>query len=221
MKAWLIPISLCLLAETARADQCAWIDEAAALKAQSIVKRSSQFIEFCEPCGDKAPGAPQLAKTVEVNAAGDQYQEVSINGKPIDLAYVFVNTSGRDARFENLAKLAGCPATGVSASLEQTQETPNGVLITPDPEPAAPPPPPPPAQMTPVTAVPSFTPAVPPAPPPQVYVYTTTTQEIPWLAIVLAVTGGFVTGSTLMFALLTLRRRRDMRPRAMDIASGN
>lgn len=215
MKAWLIPISLCLAASPAYADQCAWIDEAAALKAQRILKSSPKFIEYCEPCDETAPGTPQVAKTVDVNDAGDgNYKEVSINGKAIDLAYVFVKTS--DARYENLASLAGCPATGVSPSLTIEAETRTGVMITADNDP--------PAQgMTPVSEVPSFGErAVPPpvAPPlQQVYVYKTTTHEIAWLPIALAAAGGFVSGSALLILLIVMRRRHALRPRAVNLTA--
>jgi hypothetical protein len=69
-----------------------------------------------------------------------------------------------------------------------------------------------------VTAVTTIPAPAPPAPP-QVYIYTTTTHEIAWLAVALVCTGGFVTGAALMLALVTIRRRRAMRPRAMDITA--
>ncbi|MHB8877085.1 MAG: hypothetical protein ACYC8T_25600, partial [Myxococcaceae bacterium] len=42
------------------------------------------------------------------------FSELSLNGKGVDLAYIFVMT--RPGEYQNLAKLAGCPATGVSKS---------------------------------------------------------------------------------------------------------
>ena len=212
MKAWLVPISLCLLAHPAYADQCAWIDDAAALEAQRILKSSPKFIEYCEPCEERAPGPPQIAKTVEVQTADGDYKEVAINGKGVDLAYVFVKTS--DARYENLASLAGCPATGVSPSLTIEAETRTGVMITADDTAPAP-------GMTPVTSVPAF--AEPAAPPPvapvqnQVYVYKTTTHEIAWLPIALAAAGGVVTGAAMLLLLVAVRRRHALRPRAVDL----
>ena len=213
MKALLVPITLCLVANPAYADQCAWIDEAAALKAQAILKSSPQFIEYCEPCEDKAPGAPQQVKAVAVHDASSPYKEVSINGKDVDLAYVFVKTS--DMRYENLASLAGCPATGVSPSLTIEAGTRTGVIITADSD--IPPAPPPPPGMTAVTEVPAFT-TPPVAPPqPQVYVYETTRHEIAWLPIALAAAGGVLTGAAMMLLLFAVRRRNALRPRAVDL----
>jgi hypothetical protein len=212
MKAWLIPISLVLLANPAHADQCEWIDNGVAVKAQAILKKSPTFIDYCEPCGDPAPGAPQQATTVNlITVSEDSKQgELWINGKAIDLAYVFVKTS--EARYENLASLAGCPATGVSPSLAIEAETRTGVLISGDDKPAG---------MTAVTEVPSYQykPAVadPLPAPAQVYVYKTVTHEIAWLPLLLAAAGGLVTGSALTMLLLAIRRRHAMRPRAVDI----
>ncbi len=213
MKAWLIPISLSSLvagAGTARADQCAWVTDAQARKAQSIVTSSTKFIDFCEPCGDVAPGTPQKIENVNIDTPHAGYRELTLNGTPIDLAYVFVKTS--DSEYSNLAKLAGCPATGVSPTLAVASETKDGVMITADTK--APPPPLPP-QMTPVTSVPAYT--VLPSPPPQVYVYTTVSREMPWFALALAAGGGFITGSATTLTLLAIRRRRAMRPRAVDM----
>ena len=211
MKAWLIPISLVLLADTARADQCEWVDKAAALKAQTIVKKAPLVIHYCEPCGDAAPGAPEEVKTATVQRIADDYWSLSINGKDVDLAYLFVKTS--DARYENLASVAGCPATGVSPSLAIQSETRTGVIINADDYK--------PADMTIVTEIPSsyaYKPAEPPPPPPpQVYVYEKTTTTIAWLPLMLAAVGGVITGSALMLLLVAARRRRAMKPRAVDL----
>lgn len=215
MKAWLllpVSLSLSLLGSTAHADQCAWIDDDTAQQARAILARSPAFIEYCEPCGDKAPGVPLLAKSVEVRVAGDDYKEVTIDGKGIDLAYVFVKTDA--AHYRNLAALAGCAATGVSPSLAIAGETSNGVLITASDAPLPPPPPVIAIAAPPVTAVAP----PPPAPQPQVFVYTmTTTREIAWLPLALAAAGGFITGSAFMIMLIGVRRRRAMRPRATDL----
>ncbi|HEY5945079.1 MAG TPA: hypothetical protein VIV40_06285, partial [Kofleriaceae bacterium] len=140
MKAWLIPISLVVLADTAHADQCAWVDRWVANKANVVLDASPKFIEFCEPCGDKAPGVPQLAKHVDIATPETGYRELSINGKPIDIAYVFVKTD--DTHYRNLAALAGCETTGVSPSLTIEAETKTGVLISADADRLPPPPPP-------------------------------------------------------------------------------
>ncbi|HEX5058807.1 MAG TPA: hypothetical protein VFV99_05570 [Kofleriaceae bacterium] len=210
MKAWLIPFSLVVLADTAHADQCAWIDKPTAQKAEAIVLKASKYIEFCEPCGEKAPGIPQKAQSVAVQDADGDYKEVTINGKGVDLAYTFVKTDA--GHYRNLAALAGCPAEGVSPSLAIEDETPNGVMIRAADDTLRPQPPPPQPLPAPAAAPPQL------QVPPQVYVYNTT-RDIAWLPIALAACGGFVTGSALTLLVFAARRRRAMRPRAVDIAA--
>jgi hypothetical protein len=210
MKTWLIPISLCLLVRSAHADQCQVIDEPTARKAQSILRTTPTYLEYCEPCRDEAPGMPKRATVVAVRPSGDA-KELELDGRPIDLAYIYVKTD--DAHFANLAELAGCDATGVSSRLKIEAETATGVIISQgDPAPA-------PALVPVIPAVAEVVPPpVAPQLPPQVYVYSTTTREIAWLLpIALAATGGFLSGAALTALLFAARRRRAMRPRAAEL----
>src|SRR3990167_3966982 len=186
MKTW--PLSLaaaasCLLLATqsAHADQCAWNDEAHAAKAEAILAKHPKVIAYCEPCGDKAPGEPAIARAVTVTTPQDAYREVSINGQPVDLAYTFVQVSS--TKYKNLAKMVGCPASGVSSSLKVADETPTGVLITPTE-----PPPPPPAQPAKPTEplVPPMVIAA-PVPTPHISYYNTTVESnVSWFVVALA-----------------------------------
>lgn len=210
---WLIPISLAVLGGTAHADQCQSLDEAQARKALSIVANAPRVIDFCEPCGDRAPGVPKVARHLEVRKDGG-YHELAIDGRAVDLAYTYVQTSQR--QYANLAALAGCEAHGVSPTLSIESETPTGVLITASdaPVPAlAPPPRAAPARVAPPDRVTS---AARPATP-TVYVYATTTAPVPWLVLALAIGGGALSGAMLALIVLTARRRRTMRPRALDL----
>ena len=119
-----------LVATTAHADQCEWVGEPRPRRPPPILAKKPKVIEFCEPCGDKAPGTPFVPTTLERAAVGDGYQAVSIDGRSRDLAYTYVKTS--TTHYENLAVLAGCPAEGVSPRLTIEAETPNGVMITAD-----------------------------------------------------------------------------------------
>lgn len=76
-------------------------------------------VEYCERCGDKAPGVPHPAE-----------------GRPADLASTYVKTS--DVRYENLALLANCIAEPLAVpSLRVLDETSTGVLIVPDTAPVS------------------------------------------------------------------------------------
>lgn len=196
---WLIPISLAVLGGTAHADQCQVLDAAQAYKAASILAGAPHVIDFCEPCGDQVPGIPEVAHRVEVVGTGTH--ELAINGRTVDLAYTYVQTSPR--QYTNLAALAGCEATGVSPTLAVADETRSGVLIT--------------ASDTPVAKPHVVRPGIAPPPAPAVYVYSTTRHEIPWLAIAFAAGGGVICGATWMLLLVATRRRRAMRPRAVEL----
>lgn len=106
------------LTGAARADQCAYIPAAQATKAQKILKEMSQALPFCEPCGEKKPGriTSVKASAVTLKRIDAKLTEVRLNGKGLDLAYVYVRKSPNDT-FKNLARLAGCKTTGVTPEL--------------------------------------------------------------------------------------------------------
>lgn len=211
MKTWTLSLALAgsaLLAGTARADQCQWNDRAHAQKAQALLAQHPKVLSYCEPCGDKAPGEPFDVESVRViTPPQTSYREVLINGDAVDLAYTYVQVSPTE--YKNLAKLAGCPASGVTATLSIAEETPTGVLIATTETP--------PEQPAPIVLA---TPTPPPLPPAPQYTYHTTTivQPIPWLVLALAAGGGFITGAASMLIAMTIRtRRRAMKPRASDL----
>ena len=75
--------------------------------------------EFCEPCDQKAPSQPKAVQRIEVRPVPDEprYWKLLVDTEAVDLAYVFVESVEEPGRFDNLAKLAGCPAEGVSLSI--------------------------------------------------------------------------------------------------------
>jgi hypothetical protein len=115
---FVLPLAVASLAGAARADQCAWVTEEQAQAAAKILRAATRASDWCEPCGEHSPKPPRAVTGVEVRPAGDgQFREVVVNGEAVDLAYVFVERS--PGSFENLAKAAGCPAEGVSASFRE------------------------------------------------------------------------------------------------------
>jgi len=108
-KALLITI-ITLSSVSAFADQCAYISKAHAQKAVKALLETEKVQSLCEPCGETK------AQTITVESLGlrkagyENYSEVVINNKGIDLAYTYVNGM-------NLAKLVGCTADGVSPSI--------------------------------------------------------------------------------------------------------
>ena len=142
-----------------------------------VLASHPMVVEYCERCGDKAPGMPHVAE-----------------GRPADLASTYVKTS--DVRYQNLALLANCVAEPVDVpSLKVLDETPTGVLIVPDT-----------AQVDTVIAEspPLAAPVV--TPPPHVMVFHEETTT-PWWWAIAAVGGGTVVNGGAVLWLVTRRRR--------------
>lgn len=213
MKTLTISIVLAM-AGTAYADQCQWVQPNIAAKAKKALANHPKVLQFCEPCGDKAPGVPETADRIELVTPDPGYREMSINGESVDLAYTYVRTAPHT--YENLGMLVDCDMMKEgTATLYVEDATPNGVLITP----AAPVPQQQPAPVQPpmVLTLPTAAPSPPPPPPPQIVVVETR-PAFPWAMIALAGVTGF--GATL-FGVLTIaalrRQRRAMRPRASEL----
>ena len=118
MKCRILPLAaaVCLfVAGGAGADQCQWIALDQADRAYAILAELPVVLEYCEPCGDGGPGAPYAVERVDVNIPGDGYREMSVNGKVVDLAYIFVRVG--PGKYGNFAMMVGCEASSVSESL--------------------------------------------------------------------------------------------------------
>lgn len=102
----------------ALADQCSFISKQQAITAISRLSLNGTIYHLCEPCGEK------VAKKALIHSLGantvdyEDCWQVQVNGKGIDLAYVFVDSKLDDQLvLVNLAIAAGCKAHGVSATV--------------------------------------------------------------------------------------------------------
>lgn len=113
----LIFASLLFASASARADQCAFLTrDQADMAINGIVASSRVALDYCEPCGERAPGRPYRVTDVRIREAGYQnYWEILVNHVPVDLAYFYLKT-GRFS-WTNVATLLGCEAQGVSTTL--------------------------------------------------------------------------------------------------------
>jgi hypothetical protein len=99
-------ISLVILAISAisiLADQAAYITKEQAQKAAAFLKDKKQIRHYCAPCDDKGDKVEDIS-TVEAVAveSSKPYWEVLVNGKGIDLAYVYFQD--KKGKWKNLAK---------------------------------------------------------------------------------------------------------------------
>jgi hypothetical protein len=132
-KVWMASMVLggLAVAAPAFADQCAWVSRAQFNKANAILARAKQYISFCEPCGDTKPSAPKASAGLRGSPTGVSrlvdVQPLGPRGRPVkpmafDLAYTYV-PSAKPGIWANLAKLAGCPAQGVSPTIRVAAST--------------------------------------------------------------------------------------------------
>jgi hypothetical protein len=180
----------------AYADQCELVSDQVATRALDVLHGHPNVIEYCEPCGDKAPGEPHRIDHLAKQRDTDGYYAVTLDKREVDLAYEYVQTA--PSRYENVAALSDCATSGVSPSLEVADATDHGVLITPSPLPVV-------AQVAP-----------PPAPAPTI-TYVVSENRLNWLAVVAAC--AVSSGLWALTTILLLRRRRTvaMRPRAIGL----
>jgi hypothetical protein len=133
---WRIVLATALMSAGARlahADQCQWLDDRqVAARAVAALERAGTLVMLCEPCGEHAASGPFAVAHVAANPVREPgvegYVEVDVNERSIDLAYAYVEVDGR---YVNLAKLAGCPATGVSATLPADRVPAGPAIVQP------------------------------------------------------------------------------------------
>ena len=108
-------IAFALAAATpALADQCAWNEKAVADKAAALLKKGTTLQEICAACGDKKAKPLVVDHTVVAQTSDPKFYEVQVNGRGLDLAYVFVDDHGR---WVNLGRAVTC---GVAAGTKMT-----------------------------------------------------------------------------------------------------
>lgn len=91
-----------MLPLVALADQAAYITEADARKAVALLKNYKQIKHYCAPCEDKTIETEDINDLTAAPAGYQNYWEVKVNNKGIDLAYVYFQT--KDGKWKNVAK---------------------------------------------------------------------------------------------------------------------
>ena len=104
------------LAVPALADQCSYISKEQAINAIARLEIEDKIYFLCEPCGEEMPELATINNLSMNKVDYQDYWQIEVNDKGIDLAYVFVN-SGVENNFINLAAIADCPAVEVSPVL--------------------------------------------------------------------------------------------------------
>ncbi|HMO27875.1 hypothetical protein [Enterovirga sp.] len=97
---------LVIAATPALADQCSWNSKPVAEKALTYLGVGSNVQEFCRPCSDKKASKITVA-TAESKQVDTDYYQVQLNGRGVDLAYLFVQQKGSKT-WTNLGRLVKC-----------------------------------------------------------------------------------------------------------------
>lgn len=120
MKKFLKALTLCsaLLPSLAFADQAAYIEKGEAEAAVNVLTVNSAIRHYCQPCGDKDWTQENIASVEAEHTGHGQYWQVLVNGKEIDLAYVYVETDGG---WRNVAMMLDIEVSDVPQILPGTQ----------------------------------------------------------------------------------------------------
>lgn len=112
-------IVLCL-SGAAFADQCAYVSQEQAESFARMISIGDTVYHLCEPCGDSTETQSEEAIKVEsiaIESVGGDQAEVLINGRGMDLAYLYLVTAelgSNNIVLTNGASVVACPASGVT-----------------------------------------------------------------------------------------------------------
>lgn len=100
------------------ADICIDNSRAVATAGARLMTPNADVVEFCAPCGDTTarPLAPGLVKVGQTDVGDETSFEVTINGKTVDLAYLYVCTGAGAGR--------QCQDIGLAVKCTEDQDVP-------------------------------------------------------------------------------------------------
>lgn len=104
-------LALFLAPSAARADQAAYITEKQARKAALFLEKKGAVKHFCAPCGDRQSRFEKIEKIEAVPTGYENYWEVKINGRGIDLAYIYYEK--KRGKWKNTAQRMDIEVTDV------------------------------------------------------------------------------------------------------------
>lgn len=101
----------------AYADQAAWVTKAEAQRALKVLADAESVIHYCAPCSDDEVKRETI-RTIGIAPAEDgKYWEVQINGKGVDLAYIYFPKKG--GKWSNAAIAAKIKVSDVPKQLSK------------------------------------------------------------------------------------------------------
>lgn len=116
LTAFLLAAVFTVTAVSVLADQAAWITKAQAEKAAAFLKNHNEIRHYCAPCDDKGDSVEEISTVESEQIEGQEYWQVKVNGKGVDLAYVYFKT--QKGKWKNLAKELKIKVHGVPTTLQ-------------------------------------------------------------------------------------------------------
>lgn len=86
----ILSLTAILCVPSAYADQAAYLSKKTALKAAALIKINDEVRYYCKPCGDMDFRKVYINSNEVVHTGHQEYYEVKLNGKGIDLAYTYI-----------------------------------------------------------------------------------------------------------------------------------
>jgi len=111
-----IVASMVLLMSNVMADQAAYITLEQSKEAVQLLEGTQQVRFFCAPCGDKQSELVAVSNIKNVHTGYENYWEVRINNKGIDLAYTYYHVDGK---WRNIAISLNIDVEGVPNYLDK------------------------------------------------------------------------------------------------------
>ena len=84
-----VMLAALLSATPVLADQAAWITRDEAARALKILAEFGSIKHFCAPCGDTKVTTETIRSIGMYRIRNEDYWEIKVNGKGVDLAYVY------------------------------------------------------------------------------------------------------------------------------------
>ncbi|MBK9162410.1 MAG: hypothetical protein IPM21_00570 [Acidobacteria bacterium] len=100
------------------ADQAAWISRAEAARAMKVLAEATAIKHHCAPCDDQTIRDESVDNIGIFRVEGQNYWEIRVNGKGVDLAYVFFQKKGK---WVNAAMQAKIDVSDVPKRLSRAQ----------------------------------------------------------------------------------------------------
>lgn len=100
------------------ADQAAWVSRAEAARALEELASAESIKHFCAPCGDKAVRTEMVESIGLFKVQGENYWEIRVNGKGVDLAYVYFEE--KKGKWKNAAMEAKIKVQDVPKELSES-----------------------------------------------------------------------------------------------------